>query len=69
MKQGVPQGSILGLHLFVLYISDLPLNVGNVKMVLFVDYINILVIDKDYEVLQSKLRTVMIQLIVLVSKE
>jgi hypothetical protein len=43
--------------------------VENVKMVVFADDIHIRVIDKDYEVLQSKLRKVMIQLRVLVSKE
>jgi hypothetical protein len=46
IKQGVRKGSILGPPIFLLYINDLPLNVKNVKMVLFADDINILVIDR-----------------------
>jgi hypothetical protein len=50
----VPQGSILELVLFLWYRNDLPLNIPVAKMVLLSDDTNILVIDKDLDVLQPK---------------
>jgi retron-type reverse transcriptase len=54
IKYGVPQGSVLGPLLFLLYVNDLSKNVQATKMVLFADDTNILITDKDYKALQEK---------------
>jgi hypothetical protein len=60
IQHGIPQGSILGLLLFFIYINHLPMAIGGISIpILFADDTSVLTSSKNRDELDLKLNMVL----------
>jgi hypothetical protein len=62
IKQGVPQGLVLGPLLFLLYVTGLAINIHDANLFMFADGINVLISDSDERLLQIKIDRIVAEL-------
>jgi hypothetical protein len=67
IKHGVPEGSVLGQILFLLYINNHPVNIQWAEMFLFTNDTNILIEAVTEDVLNQKKNRFVKELLILVS--
>jgi len=53
INQGMPQHSVLGPLLFLLYVNDLTVNIHDANLVMFASDINVVISDSGERLLQS----------------